>query len=189
MNEDSNDENNYDENNYDNNFLLSSMGNLKNKNTPFNSLIAYNSKKTEFEINNDIDELTEDLQNIIKSTINILNENIKKEKYFKCDLYIILHFIFDFFTLLIFTHLSMVIFVMLLFNPMIIILIILGYIKLVFILIHLHKLKRQKNIMKNVKYLLKEENQQEMNIRKNIKWKFGRGNWIEVNIQKPTRKI
>jgi len=178
-----------DDNNYDTNFLLSSMGNFKNQNLPFNSLIAYNSEKRKFEINNDFDELTEDLQNIIKSTINILNENIKKEKIFKCNFYNFLHFIFDFLIVLIFTHISMIILIIFLFNPMLIIIIILGYIKLFFFLIHLHKNKREKNIMKNIKNLLNEENKKEINFKKNINWKFGRGNWIEVNIQKPTRKI
>ena len=76
------------------NLFINSITNFNNKKSPFNLLIAYNSEKKEYEINNDIEELTEEFQNIIKSTINIINENIKIENIFKYDLYNILHIFF-----------------------------------------------------------------------------------------------
>jgi len=174
----------------DDNLFINSIPNYNKKKSPFNILIAYNSEKKEYEINNDIEELTEDFQNIIKSTINIINENIKKEQIFKYDLYNFLHIFFNIIIILLYSYISFIICVLLLINPMIIIFIIIGYIKLFFFLSYLNESIKEKKIMKNVKNSLNEANENEININKTIKWKFGRGGtWIEINIEKPTRKI
>ena len=172
------------------NLFINSITNFNNKKTPFNLLIAYNSEKKEYEINNDIEELTEEFQNIIKSTINIINENIKIENIFKYDLYNILHIFFYIITMLLYIYICFIICVLLLLNPMIVIFIILGYIKLFYFLSYLNESFKEKKIMNNVKNTLNDENKKEINIKKTIKYKFGReGTWIELNIEKPMRKI
>lgn len=175
----------------DNNFLNESSYSLLNLNVSskeyvkrkdFNSLFAYDVSKNKYEINTEISELEEKYQTYIKETIDFFNIQINLTKLSMPIYVLIIIIIVGLIVFLLCLYVFMFILTISLFNPMVIIvLVVFGFKYVISFFPYIFMLFNDKYKSKKLRRLIQEENNKKKYNK--LLWDYGRdGSWIEVKI-------
>lgn len=176
----------------DHNFLNESSSSLMNftqskayvKSKDFNSLFAYDVSKNIYETNTEISELDEPYQIYIKETIDFFNSQCNSTKLSMPIYVLIIIILLGIVLFLVCLYIFMLILTVSLFNPMIIVVLLVFGLKYVISFFpYVFILFNDKYKAKKLRSLIQEKNSNKKFNK--LSWDYGRdGSWIEVKIKR-----